>query len=192
MTLPSYARIVELQLSVGVAEADAQRRPLLNSRAPAVSPTEIWRGQIALAPLTVGDTQRLQSWIETLDGRVTTFFVPMVPGYATHPNTINTTLAATCAAGADRITLASAVDILPGTLLALGAPGSADYQMVEVVETERAGVHYIAPRNRAARAVGLAVTGGTVSAALRLARDDVAASTGLSSGAATLDVIEAI
>lgn len=195
-SLPASFKIVELRLAIGAA-GDNPRRQLNKSRNPMLPFAEMWRGQIVFATVGRSDAVAQHAALEAFDGKVTAFGVTLKQGFATHSNSLSGTLAAAAVAGADTISLTSGTltDLAAGTLLQIGTPGDANYQLVEVLEpvSVKAAVSvYIAPRIRYAINSGTAVTGGNVTAALKLAKDELGATFDIDNGVLAVDVVEAI
>jgi hypothetical protein len=195
--LPSTFEIVELRLSVALA-GETPRNALNKSRNPFTPFSELWTGQIVFAAVGRNAAMEQIAALEAFDGKVGSFGVTLKQGFATHANSFSGSLAVAAVAGADTITVqtGTATDLKAGTLLQIGASDSASYQLVEVlqdVSVPTAGaVIYIAPRIRYAIAGSTAVTGGDVTAVLRLAKDEFAPSYSIDNGAIAIDVIEAI
>jgi len=194
-SLSATFKIVELRLSIGMA-GDNPRRPMNKSRNPMTPYAEVWRGQIVFAAVNQADAFAQQAELEAFDGRVTAFGVTLKQGFATHSNSFSGTLASAAVAGADAISVtATATALLAGTLLQIGTPGDANYQLVEVLEDVTVGAATtvrIAPRIRYAIASSTAVTGGNVTAALKLVKDELDHRFAIHSGSFTVDVIEAL
>lgn len=195
-SLPSTFRIVELRLAV-VSAGEHPRRQLNKSRNPMLPFGELWAGQIVFAATGRNDAMAQHAALEAFDGKVTAFGVTLKQGFATQSNSFSGTLAAAVTAGADNISLQSATltDLPAGTLLQIGTPGDANYQLVEVlddVSVKTATTVYVAPRIRYAISSSTAVTGGNVTAVLKLAKDELAAQFDIDNGALAVDVIEAI
>jgi len=158
---------------------------------------EMWRGQVVFAATNRSDALAQHAALESFDGKVTAFGVTLKQGFATQSNAFSGTLAAAAVAGADTILLQSGTltDLKVGTLLQIGTPGDANYQLVELlddVSVKSAVSAYVAPRIRYAINSGTAVTGGNVTAALKLAKDDLAATYDIDNGMLAVDVVEAL
>ena len=195
-SLPASFKIVELRLSISAA-GDNPRRQLNKSRNPMLPFAEMWRGQIVFATVGRNDALAQHAALEAFDGKVTAFGVTLKQGFATHANSFSGTLAAAAVAGADTISLTSGTltDLQAGTLLQIGAADAANYQLIEVLEpvsVKDAVTVYIAPRIRYAINSGTAVTGGDVTAALKLAKDELGATFDIDNGMLAVDVVEAL
>lgn len=193
---PAFAHILELQLAIATL-AGGDKRPLNGKRAPAARFTELWQGQIAFAPLNPTDHRAFVAYLETLDGRVTPFAIQLKAGFASQDVVAAGTLAAAPArgVGAISVTFASAVTLLPGTLIAIGDYTTDTYQVVELLDAvsgSGAQTLNIAPRIRKGFASGAPVSLGTVKGVFTLAGDTLAQSAALDHGTVTLDVIEAL
>lgn len=194
--LPASFKIVELKLSIALA-GDNPRRQLNKSRNPALPFAEMWQGSIAFAAVNRADAVAQHAVLEAFDGKVTAFGVTLKQGFATHANSFSGTLAAAAVAGSDTISLSSGTmtDLKAGTLLQIGTPGDANYQLVELLDDasiKTAVSVYIAPRIRYAINSGTTVTGGDVTAVLKLNKDELQAAFNIDNGAVSVDVIEAV
>lgn len=196
--LPTFAHIAELQLSIALVERSV-RRPSLKTRGPQATLTEMWRGQIAFADVSAANARVFASWAEWQDGRVQAFGVTLRQGFATHANNFAGTITVAALPGDSFVYLASSAgsqSLLSGTLLAIGAPGAAGYQVVELLDdatlNSAASLVPIAPRIRKQTPAGTAVAGGDVQAALRFTGDMPGVTQALFRGVTSFDVIEAV
>lgn len=192
--LPAAAHIRELRLAISAGNNEA-RRPL-NRKAPyAAAYREYWAGEVLFAPTSPSDGQALAAFLESLDGRVLPFRLPLTPFSVVHANT-GGTLGADVARGADtlRVTKASTNPLLRGTLLAIGNIDTTAFQLVEVIHDGPGGTSetvYIAPRIGQAFSGGTTVAIGAVSGKFTLA-GDISKSVNVSSGLVSVSVIEAV
>lgn len=195
--LPTIAKIRELRLRVA-APNDNARRPLTRKAPYAPALREMWFAEVALAATAPADALALAAFIESLDGRVDVLTFPLAGGVfgAAHAVAAGT-LSGAVAAGANRVkVLKSGAAVLePGTLLGIGDPNTAAYQMVEVTGGGAASVAqvvHVAPRIRRAFASGTAVAIGSVTARMRLDSDAHNVAADVVSGTGTLSLIEAV
>lgn len=191
-TLP--ANIIELQLAIDVANTDADR-PLSRRRVPVSTLTEIWRGQIALAPKDSPSHRALIAFLERRDGRVSPFGAELKSGFASRGANITGTLASVPAIGAGSITVTvtGAQTVRAGTLLTIGNIDVPPYQLCEVLaDATGTGslVLSIAPRIRYTFPGASAVAIGTVTGRFRMTADDISQDAQPGRGVVTLDVIE--
>lgn len=197
LQLPSFAKIVELQLAIRTQDT-AMISEMRLTRAPNSGHTEMWGGQISLATMTRENGRKLAAFLEAHDGQVEAFLVPANAGYSTHAVSYSGTLQVAAVAGADTITVNNAtdIDIHEGTLLRIGTAGSAGYQVVEVLVPVRIGpgntLVSVAPRIRSALAAGVAVSSVDVLFALNMTSDTHGVTFGHDRAIATLEVQEAI
>lgn len=188
-TLPTSAKIVELQLSIGVA-SNTKRRPLDKGLTIGAPMREIWQGAATFATMAPSALRALTAWLAARDGRAGAFLLPLKQGFATHANTVaGTCAAASSGASSLAVTLAANATIRAGTLLSVGA------QIVEVLDDATCaptGTLNIAPRIRAPLANGTSVVGGDILLPVSLISDELDTETGAAHGTAGIRFIEAV
>jgi hypothetical protein len=184
--IPTFAKIAEARLHIA-AEADGMASALTRKGYYAVGPREMWRGSFLFAAVSKQNAAALRAFLESRDGPVEAFLVPLKRGFATNAivdGAVN--LAAPAAAGSRTLRL-NTVALPAGTLLALGTPTAARYQVVELLDDVPASYDVavsVAPAIRWAYSQGLACAYGDVLGAYVLAKDD--------SGRAVLDVAHGV
>jgi hypothetical protein len=195
--LPTVARISELRLAIA-APCDEIARPL-NRKAPyAPAYRELWRGELLCAGLAHADAAALAAFLEALDGRVTPFKLSLGAGKFGQLASHTGSLQAVPALGADTVSLnlsPASGRIRAGTLLTVGDLETSAYQLFECVQDVTAAsatAVKVAPRVRTTFTLASPVALGTVWAKLRLASDEVDASTLVTHGLVTIGVVEAL
>lgn len=196
--LPSYAKIVEARLAIDAPDYGAQS-PLSGFAQYGQRVAEMWRGQLLFAAMSRPNALAFAAFLAGLDGRVAPFLLPAKDGYLSRSlaSPVSGTLSGAAVRGADTVLIATAntgITVKRGTLLGIGDPQSAQYQLCEALEQVTSAATFtvrVAPRIRYAFAGGTAVVFGAVSFKLLLASDEL---TGLEStithGNASIDVVE--
>lgn len=193
-TVPAIARIAALSLSVIMRERVATR--LVNRKGViGADVSEVWAGRIEFARLNRADGAALVAFFEGLEGRGSPFLVPLKSGFASQQVTASGTLASV-SGSAVNVTLAAGALIPAGTLMAIGDPQTADYQVCEVL-TDVIGAGLVsvqvAPRLRRAYAAGTAVAFGTVQGKFSLVSDDLSGfAAAVSATGLSIDVVEGL
>lgn len=149
---------------------------------------ELWAGQVAIAPVSRTGGPVLAAFLAQLEGRLNTFGLPLLNGHFNTTPAVTGTVTETAVRGSEKLKLSAAVT--PGTLLAIGAIGSAGYQVYEAFGTSGAYT-LVTPRLRYAVANATAFSSDNVAMKLRLLKDDggrprITASHGI----CTIDVME--
>lgn len=161
---------------------------------------ERWEGEIALAPMSRAQARIYDAWLADLRGRLNAFLLPAAAGFLTHSATAAGTITTQPDAGDDALAVtfsAAGPALATGTLIAIGDPSDAEYQVVELLEiiTPSGGAQTIkiAPRVRHAYVTTTPITTADVQFRLHLADDASGApSFNVQTGTAGLAVVEAI
>lgn len=200
MTIPATLKTVDARLTL-VCVPDEAHRSEIDMRAPFPAPyREIWRISAAYAAVRAADAPAIMAAFEALDGRAKPFTLELRPpawGQASPPGVA---LAAAVAPGdaALSLTVPSGATLLAGTLIGLGDPGTAGFQLFETAEdVTGAGAAPVSvpvhPRARRAFAPTVGFACGAVTARFVLTSDAQGASSiDVSTAVFRLDAVEAV
>ena len=199
MTWPAVAKIVEARLRI-VAPSYGARSAMHRKGTFGPQLAERWECEIALAPMSRAQARVYEAWLASLRGRLNAFLMPAAAGFLTHSATAAGTITTQPVAGDDELAVtfsAAGPALAAGTLIAIGAPTAAAYQVVELLAAVTPNgaeqVISIAPRRRHAYLTTTPKPTANVQFRFHLADDaNGAPSFNVQTGTAGLAVVEAI
>jgi hypothetical protein len=187
-------------------------RPLTKQAPYSARYSELWVGQALFASTSRANTNAFAAWLESLDGQISPFKLPLQAGKFSQPSS-PIALAEVPALGSDELSIAAAYDgimIEPGTLLTIGDIETDTFQLFEVVaggekvdpfftdgtdfddDTSFARLLKVAPRVGCVFSLSDPVVIGTVNGKFKLSADELKIASQLTYGTVTVDLVEAV